>query len=79
MNNLNSENLTIRRFAGEEYLNMTNAAAFVGYSGTGFRNLLKRLKGTENEIPQYEFPEGRDKYVKKSDLVKYFSPRQVKD
>ena len=73
-----SEDIQTRQFAGEEYMNISNAARYAGYSGTGFRNLLRRLEGTEEEIPVWEFPGQRDKYIKKIDLDSYFQPKRVK-
>ena len=74
---LNDEGITTRVFDGEEYLNMTNAAKYAGYSSTGLRNLLDRLAETPDKIKVWQFPGVRDKYIKKADLKAFFSPREV--
>ena len=72
------EEITTRSFGGEEYLNLSNAAKYVGYTNTGFRDLLERRKGTGEAVDVWEFG-GNGKYIKKSDLDQLFKPRLVKE
>jgi hypothetical protein len=68
-----------RRFDGEEYYNMGNAARYIGKSAGGLNALLKRLKGTEQEIPVHEIAGSTwERYIKRSDLDRYMRPRPVR-
>ena len=74
-----------RTLGGVEYYNMSDAAAAIGYSIVGFRRLLRRLEAefrqgeiTEAELlPIYDLGAGREKFIKKEDLIRYFQPKRV--
>jgi hypothetical protein len=68
-----------RIFDGVEYYTMTDAARYIGKSKGGLYAMIKRLKGTEEEIQVHEQGGGsRSRFIKKSDLDRYMRPRPVR-
>ena len=61
-----------RVVGGVAYFNMTDGAAYLDMSGTGFRNKIRRLG-----IQQYELPASREKFIKKDDLDVMLQPRPI--
>jgi hypothetical protein len=74
---MSEEKIESRWFDGEEYLNITNAARYMGISGTGLHNIIKRVKNTERALPVWQLPGGRNKYIKRSDIDNYMKPQRA--
>lgn len=73
------QDIPSRWINGEQYYNMGNAAKYIGITRNGLQYILKRVKGTEREIPVWELGEGsRERLIKKSDLDRYMQPRPVR-
>jgi hypothetical protein len=78
------EGLTVRMYKGEKYLNMTNAAAYVGYTIAGFRRKLKaiaRAYAEDSSKPRVRRVDWDTKevFVNVADLDKAFAPRELSD
>lgn len=72
------EQLPSRWFNGIEYYNIGNAAKYIGKSPNGLNSLIKRLKGTDEEIQVHELAGSKwERYIKRSDLDRYMRPIPV--
>lgn len=57
---------------GVAYFNMTDGAAYMDMSGTGFRNKIRRLK-----VQQHKLPGSNEVLVKKEDLDNLSKPQVI--
>lgn len=72
-----------RLWQGIEYLNLTNAGVYMGYSKVGLQDLIKELReaeeaGAKNPLPTWNLGGNkRDKWIKRSDLDSFMTPKRA--